>query len=143
MISEGTDIPRLRVCVHLSLIRTELFFRQVLGRILRLIPGIPNDKGWLFSFAEPSLLEFAKRLEQDVPFNILKIETLPDPVKLDNSENEVESPRIPKKSGSDSSFNSPWKIPEPEDLKKRCGQNNQSLLFSLQGQYKQQVFSIF
>lgn len=143
MISEGTDIPRLRVCVHLSLIRTELFFRQVLGRILRLIPGISNDKGWLFSFAEPSLVEFAQRLEQDIPFKILKIETLPDPAKLDNCENDVESPKIPKKSGSDSSFNGPWKIPEPEDLKKHCGQNNQSLLFSLQGQYRQQVYSIF
>ena len=37
MISEGTDIPRLRVCCHLSRIRTELRYRQVLGRILRRI----------------------------------------------------------------------------------------------------------
>jgi superfamily II DNA or RNA helicase len=35
MISEGTDIPRLRVCCHLTRVKTELYFRQVLGRILR------------------------------------------------------------------------------------------------------------
>ncbi|BCN26113.1 hypothetical protein VYA_33050 [Vibrio alfacsensis] len=35
MISEGTDIPRLQVCCHMSSIKTELYFRQVLGRILR------------------------------------------------------------------------------------------------------------
>ena len=31
MISEGTDIPRLQVCCHLSSVKTELYFRQVLG----------------------------------------------------------------------------------------------------------------
>ena len=36
MISEGTDIPRLQICCHLSLIRTELHYRQVLGRVLRM-----------------------------------------------------------------------------------------------------------
>ncbi|MGR5299474.1 DEAD/DEAH box helicase, partial [Vibrio mediterranei] len=35
MISEGTDIPRLQVCCHISSVKTELYFRQVLGRILR------------------------------------------------------------------------------------------------------------
>ncbi|MFA0703886.1 DEAD/DEAH box helicase, partial [Vibrio sp. 10N.222.48.A8] len=35
MISEGTDIPRLQVCCHMSSVKTELYFRQVLGRILR------------------------------------------------------------------------------------------------------------
>ena len=32
MVTEGTDIPRLQVCCHLSRICTELHFRQVLGR---------------------------------------------------------------------------------------------------------------
>ena len=35
MISEITNIPRLRVCCHLTRVKTELHFRQVLGRILR------------------------------------------------------------------------------------------------------------
>lgn len=66
MISEGTDIPRLQVCCHMSSVKTELYFRQVLGRILR-VNGSMNQQAWLFTFAEQSLIEFAERIEQDIP----------------------------------------------------------------------------
>ncbi|MDH5927384.1 DEAD/DEAH box helicase family protein [Vibrio lentus] len=66
MISEGTDIPRLQVCCHMSSVKTELYFRQVLGRILR-VNGPENQQAWLFTFAEQSLIEFAERIEQDIP----------------------------------------------------------------------------
>ncbi|EPW5429878.1 DEAD/DEAH box helicase [Vibrio cholerae] len=66
MISEGTDIPRLQVCCHLSSIKTELYFRQVLGRILR-VNNQANQEAWLFTFAEPSLIEYSERIEQDIP----------------------------------------------------------------------------
>lgn len=66
MISEGTDIPRLQVCCHVSSVKTELYFRQVLGRILR-VNGAANQQAWLFTFAEQSLIEFAERIEQDIP----------------------------------------------------------------------------
>ncbi|EKF9063219.1 DEAD/DEAH box helicase family protein [Vibrio cholerae] len=66
MISEGTDIPRLQVCCHLSSIKTELYFRQVLGRILR-VNNKANQEAWLFTFAEPSLIEYSERIEQDIP----------------------------------------------------------------------------
>lgn len=68
MISEGTDIPRLQVCCHLSRIRTELHFRQVLGRILRRQADEPPDVGgWLYVLAESSLTEFARRISDDLP----------------------------------------------------------------------------
>ncbi|RWU07885.1 hypothetical protein EGC76_11880, partial [Pseudidiomarina gelatinasegens] len=67
MVSEGTDIPRLRVCVHLSNVRTELFFRQVLGRVLRLIPNVKNNVGWLYAFSEPDIVEFSNRVQDDIP----------------------------------------------------------------------------
>lgn len=68
MISEGTDIPRLQVCCHLSRIRTELHFRQVLGRILRRQPTDPVDtSAWLYVLAEPNLAEFARRIGEDLP----------------------------------------------------------------------------
>ena len=35
MISEGINIPRLRVCVYLSSVKTRLFVEQVVGRIVR------------------------------------------------------------------------------------------------------------
>ena len=66
MISEGTDIPRLQVCCHMSSIKTELYFRQVLGRILR-VNDSPNQEAWLYTFAEESLIGFADRVEQDIP----------------------------------------------------------------------------
>ncbi|CAV18522.1 DEAD/DEAH box helicase [Vibrio atlanticus] len=66
MISEGTDIPRLQVCCHMSSVKTELYFRQVLGRILRVNNKI-NQQAWLFTFAEQSLIEFSDRIEQDIP----------------------------------------------------------------------------
>lgn len=70
MISEGTDIPRLQVCCHMSSVKTELYFRQVLGRILR-VNGLKNQQAWLFTFAEQSLVEFSERIEQDIPDSCL------------------------------------------------------------------------
>lgn len=66
MISEGTDIPRLQVCCYLSSIKTELYFRQVLGRVLRRTAS-HNQEAWLYAFAEPSLVDYANRVEVDVP----------------------------------------------------------------------------
>ncbi|EKO3643032.1 DEAD/DEAH box helicase family protein [Vibrio metschnikovii] len=66
MISEGTDIPRLQVCCHISSVKTELYFRQVLGRILRVNNDL-NQEAWLFTFAEQSLIEYSERIEQDIP----------------------------------------------------------------------------
>lgn len=66
MISEGTNIPRLRVCCYLSLVTTELYFRQVLGRVLR---AQKNDRGmgYFITAAHPRLLEFAGRVSDEVP----------------------------------------------------------------------------
>ncbi len=74
MISEGTDIPRLQVCCHMSAVKTELYFRQVLGRILR-VNGIENQQAWLFTFAEQSLIEFSERIEQDIPESCMFVKT--------------------------------------------------------------------
>ncbi|MFP3457752.1 hypothetical protein R0J89_16030, partial [Psychrobacter sp. SIMBA_152] len=51
---------------HLSSIKTELYFRQVLGRILRSGKG-KIEFAWLFTFAEKSLVEFAERINIDIP----------------------------------------------------------------------------
>lgn len=66
MISEGTDIPRLQVCCHLSRVKTELYFRQVLGRILRTNDSA-NQQALLYTFAEPKLVEFANRIAEEIP----------------------------------------------------------------------------
>jgi len=66
MVSEGTDIPRLQVCCHLSRVKTELYFRQVLGRILR-VSNSPNQEAWLFTLAEEKLSVFANRIDEELP----------------------------------------------------------------------------
>ncbi|APD84797.1 DEAD/DEAH box helicase [Alteromonas sp. Mex14] len=70
MISEGTNIPRLRVCCYLSLVTTELYFRQVLGRVLR-AQYDAREVGYLITLAHPRLLEFAGRVADEVPHSIV------------------------------------------------------------------------
>lgn len=77
MISEGTNIPRLQVCCHLANIKTEMHFRQILGRILR-ITSSTNQEAAMYIPAEPKLLEFAYRINQDIPFetDIVKFDSM-------------------------------------------------------------------
>jgi len=77
MISEGTNIPRLQVCCHLTNIKTEMHFRQILGRILRMTDSV-NQEAILIMPAEPKLLEYAYRVKQDVPFeaDVVKFEKM-------------------------------------------------------------------
>ncbi len=48
MISEGVDIPRLRVGVHATTTVTPLFFRQAVGRIARWTPGQASQKAYFY-----------------------------------------------------------------------------------------------
>lgn len=66
MVSEGTDIQRLQVCCYLSRIRTELHFRQVLGRVLRRKEK-EDGLAWFYALAEPRMKEFASRIAEDLP----------------------------------------------------------------------------
>lgn len=84
MISEGTNIPRLQVCCHLTNIKTEMHFRQILGRILR-ITDSENQEAVMYMPAEPKLLEYAYRVKQDVPFeaDVVKFEKMKTSVDND------------------------------------------------------------
>jgi superfamily II DNA or RNA helicase len=66
MISEGTNIPRLQVCCHLTNIKTEMHYRQILGRILRMTDSV-NQEAVLFMPAEPKLIDYAYRVVEDIP----------------------------------------------------------------------------
>ncbi len=48
MVSEGVDVPRLRVGVYATTTTTELFFRQAVGRLVRWTPGVPSQRSYLF-----------------------------------------------------------------------------------------------
>ena len=64
MVSEGVDIPRLRVGVYATAARTELFFRQVVGRFIRTTPGGPRRQmSYLLMPADPRLKALAHEIE--------------------------------------------------------------------------------
>ncbi len=48
MVSEGVDIPRLRVGVYATTTTTELFFRQAVGRFVRWRPGLARQQAYVF-----------------------------------------------------------------------------------------------
>lgn len=73
MVSEGTNIPRLQVCCYLSRIKTELYFRQVLGRIVR-AKEEQYHYAYLYTLAEETLLNYAKRIGEDLPDDLAIVE---------------------------------------------------------------------
>jgi superfamily II DNA or RNA helicase len=63
MVSEGVDIPRLRVGVYATAARTELFFRQVVGRFIRATPGPRRQMSYLLMPADSRLKALAHQIE--------------------------------------------------------------------------------
>lgn len=48
MVSEGVDLPRVRVGVFATTTTTELFFRQAVGRLVRWTPNDAEQRAYLF-----------------------------------------------------------------------------------------------
>jgi superfamily II DNA or RNA helicase len=71
MISEGVDIPRLRVGVYATTIKTPLFFRQVIGRFVRTTPGQPTEPSYLFLPADPALSQLAAGIENEIRHQLI------------------------------------------------------------------------
>jgi superfamily II DNA or RNA helicase len=59
MVSEGVDIPRLRVGVFATNTVTELFFRQATGRLVRWTRGTRSQKAFFFIPDDPRLRRYA------------------------------------------------------------------------------------
>lgn len=65
MVSEGVDIPRLMVGVYASKTRTPLFFRQVVGRFVRVRPEEEANSRLLIP-AVPALMAHARQIEEEL-----------------------------------------------------------------------------
>lgn len=65
MVSEGVDIPRLRVGVYATAARTELFFRQVVGRFIRTTPAPARQMSYLLLPADSRLKQLAFEIEKE------------------------------------------------------------------------------
>ncbi|WP_217912933.1 DEAD/DEAH box helicase [Miltoncostaea marina] len=64
MISEGVDIPRLRVGVYATTTTTELFFRQAVGRLVRWTRGLGAQPSHMFIPDDPRLRAHAAAIAE-------------------------------------------------------------------------------
>ncbi len=66
MVSEGVDIPRLRVGVYATAAKTPMIFRQIVGRFVRTIPGQMPEASWVYLPADPVLRGHAAEVESEL-----------------------------------------------------------------------------
>jgi superfamily II DNA or RNA helicase len=67
MVSEGVDIPRLRIGVYATTVRTKMYFRQFLGRIVRRIPNLSClQVAYCYLPADPTLTRLAEEIENEI-----------------------------------------------------------------------------
>ncbi|HEX3909760.1 MAG TPA: DEAD/DEAH box helicase family protein [Solirubrobacteraceae bacterium] len=66
MVSEGVDIPRLRVGVYATAAKTPLIFRQIVGRFVRTTPGRSAEPSWLYLPADQTLRHHAAQVESEL-----------------------------------------------------------------------------
>ena len=79
MVSEGVDIRRLRIVVHLTNRLTLLSFRQIVGRVVRTDPRNADDHGRVYLPADPSLVSMATTITEEVRLLPPPITILNDP----------------------------------------------------------------
>jgi superfamily II DNA or RNA helicase len=92
MVSEGVDIPRLRVGVYATAAKTPLVFRQIVGRFVRTIPGRPPEPSWLYLPADPVLRDHAADVEGELR-HVLRRGGGDDPDGFDEREERVATER--------------------------------------------------
>jgi len=90
MISEGVDIPRLRIGVYATTTTTELFFRQAVGRFVRWTRGVPRQKAYLFIPDDVRLRTFATQVADSRRHSLRK----PEVNDEENPEGDIEFDRM-------------------------------------------------
>ena len=90
-VSEGVNVPRLRVLSYLTNARAELLWRQIVGRIVRV--GPIDGPGYVLFPSDPTLLERAEDLAEDVraiadPKKVTPKKPMTDEEELDGDESD-------------------------------------------------------
>ena len=91
MVSEGVDIPRLRVGVYATAAKTSLVFRQIVGRFVRTLPG-RAEPSWLYIPADPVLRDHAATVEQELRHALRSREDPGDLVEFDRPDHRETEP---------------------------------------------------
>jgi superfamily II DNA or RNA helicase len=66
MVSEGVDIPRLRVLLYLPNALTELAFRQAIGRVVRTTGPDDDTRAYVVMPSFDTFEEYARRIESEM-----------------------------------------------------------------------------
>lgn len=83
MISEGVDIPRLRVGVYATNVKAELFFRQAMGRFVRYHPPTPSlsrmgsekmEGSYIYIPMDPDITKMAKEIQEEREHSLAEAE---------------------------------------------------------------------
>jgi superfamily II DNA or RNA helicase len=78
MISEGVDIKRLRLLVYLPNAKTELAFRQAMGRVVRTLGPDDYSRAYVVMPTLSTFEEYARRVEREMALAGVKPETKKD-----------------------------------------------------------------
>lgn len=80
MVSEGVDIPRVRMVLFLSYTDSEMLFRQIVGRCVRYIDGKEDDTAALVIMPKFAVMsEFSERFEDEAKMGALDMEPIAEP----------------------------------------------------------------
>ena len=93
MVSEGVDIPRLRVGVYATAARTPLVFRQIVGRFVRTAGGKATDLSYLYLPADRTLQAYANDIEHELRHAMRPRDEEPPPEGLDEVPDRRETER--------------------------------------------------
>jgi superfamily II DNA or RNA helicase len=91
-VAEGTDIKRLQVLCYFSNYATEVFFRQIIGRVSR-VRGMNDFDGYIFLPSDPRLIRFAKNIDS-AQTQALKELTEPTGERLERGTNQQLLPEL-------------------------------------------------
>jgi superfamily II DNA or RNA helicase len=119
MVSEGVDIPRLRVGVYATPARTELFFRQVIGRFIRRTAGRGEQMSWVFLPSDPKLKALAAAVEEERRHALVADELL----------DEEEGPELERGTREDGGFHALSSSARLDDLLQTSNPGDQLGLF--------------
>ena len=65
MVSEGIDIPRLRVGVYFTIVKAELFFRQAVGRFVRMLAHLQSQDAFIFIPQDRDIVRLAETIQEE------------------------------------------------------------------------------
>lgn len=65
MVSEGVDIKRLRIAIYATNITTEMYFRQFVGRVIRVIGSFDDETAYVYVYPDSEILAFIQRIKEE------------------------------------------------------------------------------